>query len=163
MPFFHQKGSIDFGLAIALWLTLGSLAPALELDRGHRVLLEHGLQLQAQVSVAATGYFDTARWAESNFTTIDTIGLPYEASLMPAPPGLPWATSGIDAQQVEVELEGLPYMSMLRTMGVGGENLPIQVPAHRELFNASINSMHESWPDVITYTNQGPRHNTAEQ
>ena len=163
MPFFRQKGSIDFGFAIALWLTLGSLAPALELDRGHRVLLEHGLQLQAQVSVASTGYFDTTRWAESNFTTIDTIGLPYEASLMPAPPGLPWATSGIDAQQVEVELEGLPYMSMLRTMGVGGENLPIQVPAHRELFKASINSMHESWPDVITYTNQGPRHNTAEQ
>ena len=126
MPFFHQKGCVDFGFAIALWLTLGSLAPALELDRGHRVLLEHGLQLQAQVSVAATGYFDTARWAESNFTTIDTIGLPYEASLMPAPPGLPWATSGINAQQVEVELEGLPYMSMLRTMGVGGENLPIR-------------------------------------
>ena len=47
-----------------MWLTLGSLAPALELDRGHRVLLEHGLQLQAQVSVATTGYFGTALWAD---------------------------------------------------------------------------------------------------
>ena len=78
-------------LALAV-LASCPIAAGQGLSRGHKVLLERGLQLQAMTFVPQTGYFDPVRWAESNFTTIDFCGSPYPASLMPAgTKNMPWS------------------------------------------------------------------------
>ena len=43
--------------------------PPQPLSRGHQILVERGLQIQALTFPKLTGYFDTDLWAESNFTT----------------------------------------------------------------------------------------------
>jgi hypothetical protein len=59
------------------------VAAAEGLSRGHEILIKRGLQLQAMTFIPQTGYFDPARWAESNFTAIDFCGSVYPAALMP--------------------------------------------------------------------------------
>ena len=59
---------------VLLAVVLCSFAQAHGLDRGHRVLVDNGLQIQALSFAFETGYFDIPRWAESNFTTIGLSG-----------------------------------------------------------------------------------------
>jgi hypothetical protein len=60
------------------------------LDRGHRILLERGLQLQATVLDTTT--FDLETWEASNFTTPDFFASSLAPQfLAPAPGILPWA------------------------------------------------------------------------
>ena len=68
-----QNGKLrNFVLLAVVFLVWCSVAQGL--DRGHRVLLEKGFQLQALIYATETGDFNLSRWAESNFTTI---GLSY--------------------------------------------------------------------------------------
>ena len=70
-------------LAVICGLACGTMVHAQSLDRGHRVLLDRGLQLQALVFVTESGMdFNVSRWAESNFTTPDLGIGPYDPFLM---------------------------------------------------------------------------------
>ena len=65
----QRRHATLFAAATAIVLS-GSVADALDLDRGHRVLLERGLQIQALAHPAENG-LDLPCWNESNFTSID--------------------------------------------------------------------------------------------
>ena len=66
-------------MKMIFWITTGvlalaSLAPAddtSQLDRGHRLLIKHGLQIQAQVFHSPLARLDLEVWRRSNFTTVN--------------------------------------------------------------------------------------------
>ncbi|MCC6143094.1 MAG: hypothetical protein IT368_04725 [Candidatus Hydrogenedentes bacterium] len=59
-----------------------------DLDRGHRLLLERGLQLQALV--LDNEQFYAGLWEDSNYTTVNFWAI-RNAPLLGPPPGLPLA------------------------------------------------------------------------
>jgi len=96
--------SLLLSTVVALLLASPS-AQAQTLDRGHRVLVERGIQLQAITRPTQNGHFDLALWNQSNFTTIDFQLTPYPSASQIANfptladiDGLPW-TRDMDAQE----------------------------------------------------------------
>ena len=61
------------------------------LSRGHSILLDRGLQIQALSWPGIAGSFDFNRWEESNFTTVHIWGGYSLADVMPGPMGVPWS------------------------------------------------------------------------
>lgn len=109
-------------------LALMFLAPSLaaadalsDLDRGHRLLLERGLQLQALI--LDTGPLDLSTWADSNFTTANLWALPNMVTLGAAP-GIPWAR-WFGGHEVDVNPDlspaEQPYLSNLVSVQLGDE------------------------------------------
>ena len=99
------------------------------LGRGHRVLLENGLQIKATAQPVETGSFDTALWAESNFTTVRLSGSGPDAdlqfALMPPAPGIPWGTGANMSPYIYPYLtaSAYPYQSSLISVQVTDERL----------------------------------------
>jgi len=122
------------------------------LSRGHKVLLERGLQLQAMTFVPQTGYFDPVRWSESNFTTIDFCGSIYPASLMP--PGtenMPWSRYMYYAADI-AEAEH-PYAANLVRLQLRDEQ-NIGDDAELALMAPSVAALQAKYPHVLIHTNQ---------
>lgn len=69
---------------------------AFGLDRGHELLIDKGLQIQAQINPLADpnnpGSFDLARFAQSNFTGVNTAG-GANMNYLGSAPGLQWGRS----------------------------------------------------------------------
>ncbi len=78
---------LGLGLCLVGTLPAAAQIPA-TLDKGHRILLQRGLQIQAQ-AFDTTGTFDLNRWAGSNFTTVNW-QWGANPALMGAAPGIPW-------------------------------------------------------------------------
>jgi len=141
-------------------LVASSFAPADEpdLDRGHQTLLTRGLQIHATTFVPRTGYFDTARWAESNFTTIGMLYYPYTTDgLMPSsPPGIPWARwlwtwNGVD--ETDIQPSEQPYVSNLIRLQLKDER-DITDPTELAYLASTTANLHTLYPNVIVHTNQ---------
>ncbi len=88
----------------------GSPARAQTLSRGHQIILSRGLQIQAQVFPADNGHqFDFARWADSNFTTVNLHWHGNAVTYLGPAPGLPWGrwlgNSTDDLSSTEMQYE----------------------------------------------------------
>ncbi len=129
--------------------------PAQSLSRGHRILLERGLQLQALSSLAeGTEMFNTGRWAQSNFTAIDFVSYAYPASLMP--PGtqnLPWSRHMY--YQTDVAEADYPYLPSLVRIQLRDEQ-DIGDPWELDQIKATIAALRAQpkFDNVIIHTNQ---------
>jgi hypothetical protein len=136
------------------------------LDRGHRVIADRGLQIQAQVFPAMSGGFDTTRWAASNFTTVNLQwgnGETIVPSCMGAAPGLPWGRWGTGGDPFPAEL---PYVSNMISFQYSDEISIAPTGPEAEIdyhtyIQGSFNSWHAGYPDVICFTNQAGMQNTA--
>ncbi len=140
-----------------------------ELDRGHRILLKHGLQLQAQVfptkfNDVETG-FDRALWDASGFTTVNLhhgnnnpglyIGLPSE--------GQQWGR-WVDSRDPYLYDRELIYLPNMVSIQVHDEvKAEILDPVGTGLI-AYMTELKIRYPDVLIYTNQGgsQEHTNAE-
>ena len=92
-----------------------------DLDRGHRLIIEHGLQLQALV--LDNEVFDAQTWADSNYTTVNFWAIP-NVALFGDAPGIPWARwfGGHDViADMDLPPEEMPYLSNLISMQAGDE------------------------------------------
>ena len=128
------------------------IAAAEGLSRGHKILLERGLQLQAMTFVPQTGYFDPVRWAESNFTAIDFCAAPYPASLMPAgTEGMLWSRYMYYAEDID-EAEH-PYAANLVRLQLRDEQ-NIADPAELELMAPAFTALQAKYPNAMIHTNQ---------
>ena len=130
-------------------------------DRGHNVLLDRGLQVQAATTgyYPPTGIFDLPRWLESNFTTLNLGGGVYFPAVYPAAPGIPWGRWIYDEIQVlpypspaDIEPEEQPFVPNLVSLQVNDER-PM-TPAELASVAAVFADIHSLYPDVIMYTNQ---------
>lgn len=104
------------------------LASAATLGKGHRILLEHGFQIQGMAT--RDDVFNRDTYFDANYTAINWI---WEANLAhhgPAP-GVPWARwVGDPSQMPPVDGEG-PYMGKLLALSLGDEK-DLNDPAVRE-------------------------------
>ena len=149
-------------LLMVVFLNWNSIVQARGLDRGHRVLVERGLQLQAWAYPGTTGYFDLVRWGESNFTTVGLSGGGY-GGVLPGPPGIPWTRImylgggyPADLDDVDISPGEHPYLSNLINLQVNDEqeiNDPAELAQLAKIF-ANVRSL---YPDVIMHTNQSGR------
>lgn len=110
-------------LTLCLPFLAAAAGPLDDLDRGHRLLIQHGLQLQALV--LDNQRFDADVWAESNFTTVNFWAIPNVPLLGPAPGTIPWSRwfGGHLATLADAPLppEEAPYEASLVSMQPGDE------------------------------------------
>lgn len=66
----HLSRALHIRLCLCAALLFCARAHA-ELDRGHRILLERGLQVQSQVFSRDPAFSDIALWQSANFTTVN--------------------------------------------------------------------------------------------
>lgn len=134
-----------------------------ELDRGHRLLIRHGLQIQAQVFHSTLESLDIERWKQSYFTTVNlhsgehpsSSGYPanpaYVEMLGPAP-GIPWARWIMSMKQIELSKNELPYLANLISVQYFDEK-DIRDPEFQTGAAAFYESFRESYPKVLTLHN----------
>jgi len=124
------------------------------LDRGHRILLERGLQLQATVLEDTT--FDLETWEASNFTTPDFWASPLAPAFLPPVPGiLPWArwttwwTNELDFL-TPVEQ---PYEQTFVSIHHGDE-VDLSDPANVQKIADLLAQFRVLYPDTISFHNE---------
>ncbi len=131
-------------------------APPQALSRGHNILLQKGLQLHAIVfpSAPPAEVFNTARWAESNFTTAQVWGYDFDPNLMPPAPGIPWSRS-TGVKILDIPSNEVPYESSLVSYQLGDDNNGVTDPEMLAYWKAAYAWFHEQHPNTIMYTNGG--------
>jgi len=152
-------------------ISITTVAPPLppEPGRGHRVLLERGLQLSAlsfaqENFEAGAGAFDVARWDESNFTTVDSFYSPYDESSLPTAPGtgIPWSRWLLadTPQHRDIEPGEDVFVPNLVRLQIGDEQ-DISNAANLAVLANTVPKLRAKYPDVLIHTNQQGSQNTA--
>jgi hypothetical protein len=145
--------------AIFVWLCLfAPLRAQIEkLDKGHRVLLKHGLQIQAQAfyqhpDVGVANYvFDPKPYLAANFTGINWHFRPINTAFAAAHTKFPWGKWATTASTLATEER--PYADNFVCLQFGDE---------QSLDDASFRAECKKWfdavrpqlPNTILYTNQ---------
>ena len=135
------------------------------LSRGHNILLQRGLQLQAlsflAINPPATGIFNSSTWDQSNFTTVHLwhgsytstpMVFGYPADRMPTAPGPAWGMTDY-GKPGDIDISATPYASQLVSYQYGDEQ-DISTAAEMATLQQAMALMHINQPNVITYTNQ---------
>ena len=135
------------------------------LSRGHNILIQKGLQIQTfsnnpLSNDPATSQFDTTRWAESNFTTYHYGPGIYPASLMPAPPGIPYGVTNYQVPDGNINSSEIPYASQLVSYQIYDE-MDVTKPDNLMYLKTVMQSLHVNQPNVLTYASQSQLQNTA--
>ncbi len=118
-----------------------------ELDRGHKLLIKRGLQIQGIVWPLTTNSFDLDRWEQSNFTTVNLWHGHSDMAKLGSPPGLPWSRLNM------VSDNDLPYLSNLVSLQLGDEQ-PLSNPSTRQNIADKLADWRAEYPNVIVYANQ---------
>lgn len=153
------------GFAFVLLTILALLCPSARgqtpLDKGHRILLERGLQIQSLVftgSSTGSGTFDLDVFKAANFTTVIRTWRGENELLGPAP-GYPWARwmdrtiIGDYIEPVFSPSSELDYASSLVSVQVLDEQ-NLNDPAVLADTKAWVDATRDSLPNTIIYTNQ---------
>jgi hypothetical protein len=147
--------------AFCLLIAVTCCAPAAraEIGKGHRILIEHGLQIQAQAfyvpqDLGTDRYtFDPKPYLDAGFTGINWHNRPLNTDFAAAHPKFPWgrwSTKPLDAELLPSEL---PYADRFVTFQYGDEN-PLNNPDIRAEFKSWFDAARPRFPGTILYTNQ---------
>ena len=119
-----------------------------ELSKGHRILIQQGLQIQGMATKDDVFHLDT--YKNANYTTINWL---WESNLShhgPAP-GFPWARWVGDENQMPAAIEQ-PYLSRLVALQLGDE-WHLNDPAVRDRAVNWFDAVRDQWPNTILYMN----------
>ena len=142
----------SFGILAIVLLSAGPVAADEGISRGNRILLRHGLQLQAMTFIPQTGYFDTDRWAESNFNSIDFCASIYPAELMPAgTENMLWSRYMYYAPDID-ETEH-PYADRMIRLQLRDEQ-DIADEDELEEMAPAVAALQAKYPNAMIHTNQ---------
>jgi hypothetical protein len=138
---------------VLLLLVVGPAAAAGAADanvsKGHRLLIEHGFQVQGMAT--RDDVFSPERYAKANYTAINWLWAADPSKHGPAP-GFPWARwVGDEKQMPPVEGEA-PYMPSLVALSLGDER-HLNDPNVREPYIKWFNDAAARYPDTILYAN----------
>lgn len=128
------------------------------MDRGHAILLEKGLQIQAQAfpRVEDSGRivgFNLSRWAESNFTTVNWHSNSDAAPYLGSAPGIPWGRYSIAWNDPYLKPAELPYLSQMVSYQFKDEQ-DLGNPTNLEEARLVLDAIRRRYPNVISHTNQ---------
>jgi hypothetical protein len=126
--------------------------PRAALDKGHRILIERGLQIHALVFVEDP--FELKTLQESNFTGVNFAWKSDVAKLGP-PPGFTWSRWSAGGEKHETALQPgeRPYARSLIAWACADEE-NLNDPAMREKVAGWFAATREKFPETILYTNQ---------
>ncbi len=130
--------------------------PPRVLSRGHRILIERGLQLEATAHPDVTGNFDPARWAESNFTTAlfsAASMTPFDATGYPSAPGMPWSKIQYNVHSNLLFPSEAPYAPTLIRNQLSDEQ-DITVQANLDQAKDDFERFRLEYPNVLVNTSQ---------
>lgn len=132
------------------------------LDRGHRILMDKGLQVQAQVSNYQTPAFDQNLWSASGFTGFNfqwssTLS---SATLALAPAGTQWGRWG--AWGADIKPAELPFLRELVSLQDSDEQ-DITDPSIVQQVSNNLASWRLEYPKVLSFTNQSGNSATGHQ
>ena len=132
-----------------------ALAEAQTLDKGHRILLERGMQIQAQCfyvpsDIGLSSYkFDPKPYLEANYTGVNWHSRPKDPDFAPA--NFPWARwTGSETDLTPAEK---PFKKTLVALQYKDEN-SLDDAGVRADFKSWFDAARPNFPDTILYTNQ---------
>ena len=121
------------------------------LSKGHRLLIENGLQIQGMATKDDVFHFQT--YQDANYTAINWL---WEANISQhgAAPGFPWARwVGEESQMPPWAGKGEePYMSKLLALSLGDEK-DLNNPAVRDPYVQWFKNVQARYPNTILYAN----------
>ena len=130
--------------------------PERVLSRGHRILIERGLQLEATAHPDVTGNFDSVRWAESNFTTAlfsAASMTPFDATGYPSAPGMPWSKIQYNVHANLLFASEVPYApTLIRNQLSDEQDITDQVKLDQA--KDDFERFRLEYPDVLVNTSQ---------
>jgi hypothetical protein len=137
---------------------LAQVPPPPGLDKGHRILLERGLQIQAQSftdgSLPDDGW-TVSRWNDSNFTTVNWQWNSHTDHYYSAP-GAPWAR-WVDTSQTALTGSDVAYAPSLISLQLRDEqnlNTWTTDPTLRNSTLTWFNAARPNFPDTLLFLNQ---------
>ncbi len=134
-----------------LALLVGTSALAAELDRGHRILLNRGLQIACWFFPETAPNLNFEQYERSNFTALIAIDslLDITNHLGPAP-GVPWGRAGWN---VTPGPAAAPFLDNLVSLQYGDEqNLALQ--SNLDAAVANLSAWRAQFPNTLAFTNQ---------
>jgi hypothetical protein len=137
-------------LALAAAAAVGVLAPTsdsyAELGKGHRLLIEHGLQIQGMVN--RHDLFNPATYAAANYTSTNWIW-EIRADALGT---MPWARWVHDPGQMPPTAAEAPHMDRLIALQLGDEQ-DLNNPVVRDSIVNWMNTARPLYPNAIVYIN----------
>lgn len=143
-------------------ITMSDPEPPPLFDRGHQILLNRGLQIQAQVfpRLEDTGQnvgFNLARWEESNFTTANFHWNDQTEQYVGPSPGIAWGRYAWD----QLRPQELANLSSLASIQYRDEQ-SLSNADNLEAARAWLETYRAQYPDALSYTNQsGGQHSVS--
>ena len=130
------------------WAAEAAEAPSL--DKGHRILIERGLQIQALVFNDLP--FDLKQLKAANFTAVNW-GWASKMSLLGPPPGFVWTRWIKGAEETGLTPAEQPYASNLIALALADEQNLNDAPV-RDAAARWFETVRPKFPNAILYTNQ---------
>jgi hypothetical protein len=130
-----------------------------QLDKGHRVLVERGLQIQAQCfyqpqDLGMTSYtFDPRPYLDANFTGINWHYRPVNTVFAAAYPAFPWARWMVQTGETDLSSAELAWKGQFVALQYKDEN-SLNSADVRADFKAWFEAARPKYPGTILYTNQ---------
>ena len=144
-------------IAIFVALLLCSSAAYAQLDKGHQILLERGIQIQAQAFYMQedTGGnpFLPQPYFDANFTSINWHYHPANPQFTSAYPNYPWSRWIITTGTYDVTAAEQPYKNQLVGVQYKDED-SLDDPNVRADFKNWFDNARPNFPNTILYTNQ---------
>ncbi|HVT28925.1 MAG TPA: hypothetical protein VHE81_13000, partial [Lacipirellulaceae bacterium] len=120
------------------------------LDKGHRLLLEQGLQIQAMVTPYPV-HFDLDLWAQSNFTAVQWQWNANHLELMGSAPGLPWG-EWVNFDYSQPTSAEMPYAPNLVSLQCYDELDMSNLTSRQQLANWFA-AARPNFPNTLLFTN----------
>jgi hypothetical protein len=146
-------------LLLSAGVILALASPAGAVSKGHQILIDRGLQIQAQAfyqpqDLGLGSYsFNGQRYLDANYTSINWHYRPVNSSFANAHPNFPWARWEIMTGQADLTPAEQPYKSEFIALQYKDEN-SLNSPAVRADFRAWFEAARPNFPNAILYTNQ---------
>jgi hypothetical protein len=129
-----------------------------EVTRGHRILIQKGLQIQALafpwVSQRQPG-FSLSRFNESKFTGLNFWETEYPRGLIGSPPGLQWGRWTQQNALLDLSTNELPYLPQMVTFQYFDEPDIVGNPSLIQTMKSWFALNRQRYPQVITHTDIG--------
>jgi hypothetical protein len=133
-----------------LVLTLALPLSAQTLDKGHRILVERGLQLSGLTT--PFNFFHMETYRAAGLTTV-AYGYDTSMDLLGSAPGVPWSKWVNHTTQNDLADDEQPYKPNLVTLSVGDEQY-IDSPSNMDATVNWYTANASKFPNTILYTNQ---------
>jgi len=138
---------------ISAGLGVGASTGRAELSKGHRILIQRGLQTQGMVT--ANDVFNLATYQNANYSAINWLW-DSNVTLHGAAPGFPWVRWVGDENQMPgapgPTAAESPYVSQLVALQLGDE-WHLNYPAVRDRAVNWFSAVRDQWPQAILYMN----------